>query len=166
MEFSIFFMVVLSKLHKSKSSVVSVSTKWPVFSKMSAIFWRRVESFKATRRLYSWIKSDEGVRCPLLPFFRSFCRCFGLQDKQKKNWNQGQFDNHRALTTVDQVSKIPRSWNFLYLVWINVSVNHCVSQACPGLNHFLWSQRHYSPLQLLFGLIMHHTHTHSLFYSN
>lgn len=41
-------------------------------------------------------------------------------------------------------------------------MNHCVSQACPGLNHFLWSQGHYSPLQLLFGLIMHHTHTHTL----
>lgn len=41
-------------------------------------------------------------------------------------------------------------------------MNHCVSQACPGLNHFLWSQGHYSPLQLLFGLIMHHTHTLSL----
>lgn len=36
-ELSIFLIVVLSKVHKSKSSVVSVTAKRPVVSKMSAI---------------------------------------------------------------------------------------------------------------------------------
>ena len=52
-ELSIFLIVVLSKLHKSKFSVVSVSSKRPVVSKISAILCSRLESFSATRRLYS-----------------------------------------------------------------------------------------------------------------
>lgn len=81
-ELSIFLIVVLSKEHKSKSSVVSVSSKRPVVSRISAILCSRLESFSATRRLYSWIKfSDEEFRCPLLACVLSLTFGFGLQVK-------------------------------------------------------------------------------------
>lgn len=86
-EFSIFFIVDLSKAHKSKSKVVSVISKRPDPSSMSTIFWRTVESFNATRRLYNWTRCVEEFCCPLLlPSLLSLGLILGLKRKWKQHF--------------------------------------------------------------------------------
>lgn len=50
---------------------------------MSAILCSRLESFSATRRLYSWTSSVEGLCCPLLPCLLSLSFDLGLQRLKK-----------------------------------------------------------------------------------